>query len=610
MSTDGESTAVESQVRGSRSTHETRRGSSRVLVLPQVLSVKELSELVNQNPIDVIKQLMRNGIMASMNQIIDHEVAALVTAAYGIRTRVADPPEATESIGSSADDTDSDVDMVTRPPVVTILGHVDHGKTSLLDAIREARVADREAGGITQHIGAYQVDYEGQQMTFLDTPGHEAFTAIRSRGARVTDIAVLVVAADDGIMPQTVEAINHAKAANVPLVVAINKMDLPGADTERVKRQLSEHNLLVEDWGGDVISVPLSARTGDGINDLLQNISVVAEIAELKANPSRAASGVIIESKLDRRRGPTATVLIQGGTLKVGDNVAAGTAWGRIKAMADYQGKQVKTIGPGVPGEILGFNIVPEAGDLLTVYPNEQLARTTAKNRERLKSAQQTQSRALTLEEVVKQIDAGDVKELNLVLKADVHGSVEAVQQSLEHLADADAKVRILHAGSGAITETDILLASASDAIVIGFNVGPEIGVERVAERRGVEIRQYDIIYQLIEDIEQALHGMLEPVYNDVILGRAEVREIFPTRRNIKIAGCRVLEGRITRGAAIRVVRNGEILQDTTISSLRHFRDEINDANVGTECGILLQDFTDFEEGDILESHRQERAQR
>ena len=563
---------------------------------------------MDQTPVGVIKQLMRSGIMVGSNHVIDHSVAALVTTALGIRTRVAEDQEETSALTSSGLGVgDDEANLVTRPPVVTILGHVDHGKTSLLDAIRQTNVADKEAGGITQHMGAYQVEREGQKITFLDTPGHEAFTAIRSRGARVTDIAVLVVAADDGIMPQTVEAINHAKAASVPILVAINKMDLPAADPERVKRQLSEQNLLVEDWGGDVISVPVSARTGEGLDDLLENILLVSEIAELKADPDRPASGVVIEARLDRKRGPTSTVLVQGGTLKVGDYMVAGSAWGRVKALTNDQGNTIKTVPAGTPAEVLGFGTLPEAGDLLAVVPNERKARSTATDRERLKSAQQAYSRALTLEEVVNQIDAGDVKELNLVLKADVQGSLEAARQSLEQITEADAKVRILHAASGGVTESDVLLASASKAIIVGFNVGEEIGVERVAERMGVEIRHYNIIYQLIEDVERALHGILEPTFTDVILGRAEVREVFSTRRNVQIAGCRVMEGRITRGASIRVMRGDQVLHESTITSLRHFRDEVNEVNTGVECGIIVQGYNDYEIGDILEGHRQER---
>ncbi|CAI8018016.1 Translation initiation factor IF-2 [Geodia barretti] len=557
---------------------------------------------------------MRNGIMVSMNQVIDHEVASLVTAAYGIRTRVAEQVAETGALNSSTAGATGNAEeqngLEARPPVVTILGHVDHGKTSLLDSIRNAHVADREIGGITQHIGAYQVDYEGQKITFLDTPGHEAFTSIRSRGARVTDIAILVVAADDGIMPQTEEAIDHARAAEVPIVVAINKMDLPGADPERVKRQLSQHNLLVEDWGGDIISVPVSARTGEGINELLENLLIVAEISELKANPHRPASGVVIEAKLDRKRGPMATVLVQSGTLSVGDHVVAGTSWGRVKAITNDRGSTIKEVVPGAPAELLGFGALPEAGDVMTVMPNEKTARALAQERERAKASQQSQGRALTLEEVVKQIDAGDIKELNLVLKADVQGSVEAVRQSLERLTEAEARVRILHAGSGNVTESDILLASASDAIIVGFSVGNAIGVERVAERMGVEIRHYGIIYQMIDDIRLALHGMLEPAYTDVIIGQAEVREIFASRRSVKIAGCRVVDGRIPRGASIRVLREGEVLEETNIASLRHFRDEANEVTNGMDCGILLEDYYDFEIGDILQAHRQERSQR
>ncbi len=595
-------------------TRSGRRGPSRTLVLPQTLTVKHLSDLIDQSHVDVIKQLMRNGIMASVNQMIDHEVASLVTAAYGIRTRVAEEVSETGALDSTTLDGNASqedpANLAERPPVVTILGHVDHGKTSLLDSIRNAHVADREIGGITQHIGAYQVEHEGKKITFLDTPGHEAFTSIRSRGARVTDIAILVVAADDGIMPQTEEAIDHARAAEVPIVVAINKMDLPGADPERVKRQLSQHNLLVEDWGGDIISVPVSARTGEGIDDLLENIVILSEISELRANPHRPASGVIIEARLDRKRGPVATVLIQGGTLNVGDYVVAGTSWGRVKAMADDRGRVTSDVVPGAPAEILAFGSVPEAGELMTVMPNERTARALVQERDRAKASQQSQVRALTLEEVVKQIDAGDIKELNLVLKADVQGSVEAVRQSLERLTDTEARVRILHAGSGNVTESDILLASASDAIVVGFSVGEEIGVERMAERMGVQVRHYNIIYQMIDDIGQALHGMLEPTFTDVVLGEAEIREIFPSRRGINIAGCRVVSGRMNRGASIRVLREGDLLGDTSIASLRHFREEVNEVTNGMDCGILLDEFNDFEVGDVLQAHRQERAQR
>ena len=605
-------TTVDTQARPARRAAEGRRPANRVLVLPQTLSVKQLADLIDQTPIDVIKQLMRHGIMATVNQIIDYQVASLVTTAAGIRTKVAEPAEAAEAAAAPAPAvTPADAaKLVTRPPVVTVMGHVDHGKTTLLDTIRKTKVASGEVGGITQHIGAYQVEYQDKKITFLDTPGHEAFTAIRSRGAKCTDIAVLVVAADDGIMPQTVEAINHVKAANVPIIVAINKMDLPGANPDRVKLQLSEHGLVIEEWGGNVIAVPVSARSGEGIDKLLENIQVVAEVADLKADPTKPASGVIIEAKLDRKRGPTSTVLVQSGTLRVGDHIVAGTASGRVKAIANEAGRAIKEVAPGDPAEILGFGGLPEAGDVLTVVPNERASRTLIAERERSKTTQQAQARALTLDEVVKQIDAGDVKELNLVLKADVQGSVEAIRQALEKLTDAEATVRILHAGSGAVTELDVLLASASNGIIVAFNVGSETSAERTADRAGVEIRKYNIIYQLIDDVERALHGMLEPVYTDVVVGRAEVREVFPGRGSAKVAGCRVLEGRLVRGATVRVVREGKTLQEASISGLRHFRDEVTQINTGMECGVLLQDFNDYQVGDLLEVHRQERRAR
>jgi translation initiation factor IF-2 len=574
------------------------------------MTVQYLAEVLNQNPIDVIKQLMRNGIMASMNQVIDYQVTTLVTTALGIRTSMAEAPTAAKGPAAKTTTTEDDADLVVRPPVITVLGHVDHGKTSLLDSIKNTKVVDGEAGGITQHIGAYQIESNGHPITFLDTPGHAAFTAIRARGARVTDIAVLVVAADDGIMPQTLEAINHAKAAEVPIVVAINKMDLPGADPERVKRQLSEQELLVEDWGGDIISVDVSAKTGAGIDNLLENLLLVAEIGELKANPNKPARGVVIEAKLDRKRGPSTTVLVQDGTLKIGDFIVAGGAYGRVKAMSNDQGKPIKSVLPGYPAEVLGFNNVPEAGDQLTVAANEREGRSMAEANGKSDTGTSGQGRALTLEEVVNQVGTDEVKELNLVIKADVQGSVEAVRGALERMVDEDATVRVLHSGSGAVTESDILLASASEAIVISFSIGAEPSAERLADRMGVEIRHYNIIYQLLDDIEKALHGMLDPVYTEIIVGRAEVREIFEGRRGTQIAGCRITEGRMVRNGDVRVVRDGAVVEDTTVSSLRHFREEVNEMNAGTECGIVLQGFNDFQEGDILEVHRQERGRR
>ena len=614
MTTDAGIAAVDEQARGQRSRRERgerRSGQqSRPLVLPSTMTVQYLSDVLNQHHIDVIKQLMRNGIMANVNQVIDYQVATLVTTAFGVRTSMAPEPVAAAVRATGITDEDDEEDLVSRPPVVVVMGHVDHGKTSLLDYIKNSHVADREVGGITQHMGAYQVSAGGSPITFLDTPGHAAFTAIRARGARVTDIAVLVVAADDGIMPQTIEAINHAKAADVPIVVAINKMDLPGADPERVKRQLSENELLVEDWGGDIISVNVSARTGEGIGDLLENLQLVAEISELKANPSKRASGVIIEAKLDRKRGPSATVLVSDGTLSIGDHIVAGSASGRVRALIDDKGKNVDKVSPGAPAEILGFGSLPEAGDRLIVANSDREARSMIGKRERSHGSRLPQSRALSLEEVVNRVELGDVKELNLVLKADVQGSLEAIRHSLERLVDEDAKVRVLHTGVGAVTESDVLLASASEGVVISFSIGSEPSAERLADRMGVEIRPYNIIYQLIDDIELALHGMLEPVYAEVIVGRAEIREIFGGRRGTQIAGCRVTDGRMVRNGAVRVTREGENIMQTTISSLRHFRDEVNEMNAGTECGIVLQGFNNFQTGDILEVYRQERARR
>jgi len=611
MTSDGQPAAVDeagTAEKPSRAT--TKRATTRALVLPETMTVQYLAEVLDQNPIDVIKQLMRNGIMASMNQVVEYKVATLVTTALSIRTSMAEPQSAAKVPAPEGSETVDESELVTRPPVVTILGHVDHGKTSLLDSIKNSKVADKEVGGITQHIGAYQVESNGNPITFLDTPGHAAFTAIRARGARVTDIAVLVVAADDGIMPQTLEAINHAKAAEVPIIVAINKMDLPGADPEKIKRQLSEQELLVEDWGGDVISVDVSAKTGAGIDNLLENLLLVAEIGELRANPNKLAYGVVVEAKLDRKRGPSTTVLIQDGTLSVGDFIVAGASYGRVKAIFDDLGKPLQSVLPGCPAEVLGFGSVPEAGDQLVVTTNEREGRSKAEENSKSRNPQSGQNRALTLEEVVNQTDTDEIKELNLVVKADVQGSVEAVRGALEKLVDEDVKVRILHTGSGAVTESDILLASASEAIVISFSIGSEPSAERLADRMGVEIRHYNIIYQLIDDVEKALHGMLDPVYTEVIVGRAEIREVFEGRRGTQIAGCRVIEGRMIRSGDVRVMRDGQNVEDGVINSLRHFREEVNEMNAGTECGIVIQGFNDFKEGDILEVHRQDRGRR
>ena len=585
---------------------EQRRSTPRVLTLPETLTVKELAELLDQSAVDVIKQLMRHGIMVAVNQVIDHQVATVAAAAYSVRTRLAEQAEDTSAI-SAGETNDQDEMLESRPPVITILGHVDHGKTSLLDYIRETSVVDKEAGGITQHIGAYQINRDGRPITFLDTPGHAAFSAIRSRGARVTDIAVLVVAADDGIMPQTDEAINHAKAAEVPIVVAINKMDLPGAQPDVVKRQLSERELLVEEWGGDIIAVPVSAQTGDGVDDLLENLTVLSEVMELKANPNRDAAGVVVEATLDRRRGATATVLVQMGTLRIGNHIVAGGSWGRVRAITDERGETMTEIKPGSPGVVIGLNNTPEAGDILKVVTNERTARQTA-TRNGQRASTGNLDTVLTLDSVVKQIDTGDIRELVLVVKADVQGSVEAVVSSVEEMSEGDVKARVIHSGSGSVSDSDVQLAAASGGIILAFNVGFEIGAERTAERLGVEVRNYQIIYRLLEDVEQALHGMLEPEFEEVVVGRAEVREIFLGRRGLRIAGCRVLDGRITRQGSVRVMREEDVMVETGIESLRHFRDEVNQATAGTECGIVLNSFNEFEEGDVIVSYRMERV--
>jgi translation initiation factor IF-2 len=548
---------------------------------------------------------MRNGIMVSINQVISFEMATLVTSAFGIRARREEA-----AVPTSAHTSQGEVDranLVTRPPVVTILGHVDHGKTTLLDTIRKSRVAESEVGNITQHIGAYQVKYKEQEITFLDTPGHEAFAAIRARGASVTDIAVLVVAADDGVMPQTVEALDHAKAAKVPIVVAINKMDRPGADADKVKRQLNERGLLVEEWGGDTICVPISATRGEGIEDLLENLLAVAEVGELKADPTRPATGAVIEARLDKTRGPLATVLVQNGTLRVGDRVIAGTAWGRVKAMANDVGVRLPEATPSVPVEVMGFNSTPEAGDVFEVVADEQALRDTADQRARGKDSDRS-GPALTLENIYTGLTPGETKEVNLVIKADVQGSVEAVSSALRRLDEAQAKVRILHAGSGTITESDVLLASASRAIVVGFGTTTQPGVDRLAEREGVEIRHYDIIYHLIEDIEKALQGALEATYREVVQGHATIRAIFPMGKRGKIAGCVVNDGRISRNAPVRLLRDGQVLHEGTISSLRHFKEEVNEMAAGFECGVGLAGYDDFQEGDVLETYRREKG--
>lgn len=579
---------------------------SREIELPEAITVRDLATMLGVSPVEVIKELMRAGVMVTVNQPIGFDMATLVCKVYG---RIAKPQPKPEALRAAAREAEEDASKLTeRPPVVTVLGHVDHGKTTLLDAIRKTRVAEGEVGGITQHIGAYQVEYKGKKITFLDTPGHEAFTSMRARGARVTDIAVLVVAADDGVMPQTIEALNHAKAANVPIVVAINKMDKPEANPERVKRQLSEQGLVLEEWGGDVIAVPVSAKKGQGIDDLLENILAVAEVSELKANPERPAIGVVIEARLDKSRGAVSTVLVQNGTLEVGDIVVAGSAYGRVKALVTETGRRVKRAGPATPVELLGLNTTPEAGDPLEVVDNERIARELAEQRARTREAEKGKAKPLTLEEAYARITSGEVKELNLVLKADVQGSVEAIIGSLTGLTSDKAKVRVLQASSGTITESDVLLAAASKAIILGFNTSVEAGVQALADREGVEIRTYDIIYRLVEDVEKALKGILEPKIREVVDGRAEVRAVFPGGKGTTVAGCMVVSGKLARSSSIRVIRKGRVVHEGRVSSLRHFKEDVNEMAAGFECGVRLDNFNEFQPGDVLEAFHQEKV--
>jgi translation initiation factor IF-2 len=492
-----------------------------------------------------------------------------------------------------------------RPAVVTILGHVDHGKTSLLDAIRHTNVADGEVGGITQRIGAYQVMVDGQKITFIDTPGHEAFTAMRARGAEITDIAVLVIAADDGIMPQTREAIDHARAAKVPILVAINKIDKPNADIERVKQQLAEHNLLIEDWGGDVIAIPVSVKTGEGLPDLLENLLILAELAELTANPDSPAAGVVLEARLDNTRGTLTTLLVQKGTLKIGDTIlVANSHWGKIKAMFDHEGKTVKSAGPSVPVEIMGLSKVPFAGDIFTEVANERMARAQV---EAFQAEQQIRTdKSPTMEGISSQIRAGAGKGLDLIIKTDADGSIEPIRTSLERLKNEEVSVRIIHAGSGSITESDVMLAVASKAIIIGFNTRPEPRVKQLADSAGVEIRDYQIIYRLIEDIEKTITGMLEPTYIDLIEGHAEVRASFAVKPG-KVAGCYITDGKVRRASLARVLRNGQTVHESSVSSLKHFKENVTEMPAGSECGIGIEGFSDFTIGDIFEFYRKEK---
>lgn len=566
------------------------------------LTVKELAEKMGREVSEIIKKLMLLGVMASINQEVDVDTATIVAEDFGVTVTEVEPEEDPTDIIEIEDAPET---LKPRPPVVTIMGHVDHGKTSLLDVIRQTNVTAGEAGGITQHIGAYQVRYNDNKITFLDTPGHEAFTAMRLRGAKSTDIAVLVVAADDGVMPQTIEAINHAKSADVPIIVAINKMDKPGANPDHVKQQLSEHGLLPEEWGGDVIMVPVSAKKKQGIDDLLENILLVAEVMELKANPNRKAYGVVIEAQLDKGRGAVCTVLVQKGSLRVGDTVLAGTAYGKVRAMTNERGEKVKIARPSMPVEILGFSEVPQAGEIIHGMDDNE-ARTIAEKRIAKQRVQELQAtHKVTLDDIFNQIQQGELKDLNIIIKADVQGSVEALRQSLEGIKNPEVRIVIVHAAVGAINESDIMLASASNAIVMGFNVRPDANVRRAAEQEKVDLRTYRVIYDAINDVESAMRGMLAPQFKEVVVGRAEVRQVISTPKAI-VAGSYVTEGRITNDSEVRLIRDGIVVFEGKVDSLRRFKDEVKEVKTSFECGISLEGYRDIKEGDVIEAYLME----
>jgi translation initiation factor IF-2 len=571
----------------------------KVITIPDKISVKELGKTINIEPVQIIKKLMDFGLMVNINAEIDFESAKKLIEEFGFEAE----QEKKQYIDEQPEEDEDTGDKKPRPPVVTVMGHVDHGKTSLLDAIRQTNVTAHEAGGITQHIGASQVEVNGKSIVFLDTPGHEAFTAMRARGAKVTDIAILVVAADDGVMPQTVEAINHAKAAGVPIIVAVNKIDKPDANPERVKQQLAEYNLIPEEWGGDTIFVNVSAKTKTGIDQLLEMILLVAEMAELKANYTSRAKGVIIEAKLDKGRGPVATVLVQKGTLKVGNGVVAGTAYGKIRALFDSRGKKIKSAGPSIPVEVLGLSEVPNAGDILRAVANEKEAKAIAESKKMVqKETEFATPQKISLNQLFEKMQKGEVKELNIILKADVQGSIEALKQALEKCSTNEVQVKIIHGGVGAINESDVMLAAASNAIIIGFNVRPDSNAKKIAEKEHIDIRTYRIIYDVIDDIQSAMKGMLEPEFEEVVLGRAEVRALFKVPTIGVVAGCFVTEGKITRNASIRVLRQGVVVHEGKIASLKRFKDDVREVVSGYECGIGLEKFNDIKEQDVLEA--------
>jgi len=594
-------TSVE-QIADTEELKETKKNSAKKAIkVPESIVVKEFCEKIGKSISEVIKKLLSIGILATINQNIDFDTAEIVAKQYGI---LLEQEEVKSEIELGLEQQpDKPEDLKKRPPVITVMGHVDHGKTSLLDTIRNTRVTAKEAGGITQHIGASEVEVNGEKIAFLDTPGHEAFTSMRARGAKVTDIAILVVAADDGVMPQTIEAINHARAANIPIIVAMNKIDKPDINSDKVKQELSDHGVLVEEWGGDTICVPVSALTGEGIDTLLEMILLVAEMQELKANPTKLASGTVIEAKLDKSRGPVATILIQNGSLKVGDPVVAGAAYGRVRAMTNDKGKAIKKAGPSAAVEILGLSDAPEAGDLFNAVREDKIARQIGEKRKQKNREDNLNVTArVSLEDLFKHIKEGEVKDLNIIVKADVQGSVEAVKQSLVKLTNEEIKVKVIHGGVGTITESDILLASASNAIIIGFNVRPSTNVTNLAGKEKVDLRTYRIIYEAISDVEAAMKGLLDPEYKEVVLGKLSIRATFKVPGGV-IGGAYVQEGKITRNAKVRLVRDGIVIYDGTISSLKRFKDDVKEVNTGYECGIGLDNYNDIKEADIIEPY-------
>lgn len=578
------------------------------VTIGETITVGDLAAQLKMKPAEVIKKLLAYGVMAGINEAIDFDTAEIVATELGAKVEKEVVVTIEDRIIDATEDNEED--LVSRSPVVCVMGHVDHGKTSLLDAIRHTSVTSTESGGITQHIGAYRVNLDGQEITFLDTPGHAAFTEMRARGAKATDIAVLVVAADDGIMPQTIEAINHAKAAEISIIVAINKMDKPGAQPDRVMQQLTEYGLVPEEWGGDTICVPVSAKTHEGLDKLLESILLVAEMKELKANPNRAAKGVVIEARLDKGKGPIATLLVQNGTLKNGDIVVAGTAVGRIRVMTDYKGRRVKEAGPSVPVEVMGLGEVPGAGDMFDAVSDEKLARELVEQRkEKLKEEQFNKYHRVTLDTLFSTLEEGELKELDIVVKADVQGSVEALTQNLEKLTNDEVRVRVIHGGVGAITDSDVMLAAASNAIIVGFHVRPDATAQAHAERDKIEMRMYSVIYDCIEDVEAAIKGMLAPKFRDVDIGKAEVRRVFKLSSAGTIAGSYVLSGKVARNCKIRVVRDGIVIAEDAIASLKREKDDAREVMSGYECGIGLEKYNDIKEGDILEAYLVEEYQ-